>query len=165
MELCGKSLNPDVTSYRTLIDTYFKVGRIDDAVEKYVKMVETGLRVIPPYANRWFSELIEKGKVVDCVPILRKMAERDPKPDAASYDLVIRGLCKEVNLDASLDLVGQMVRCGVGVTPVLGQFLSEVFGKEGRGAEIERLINARYPAYAAHVPPAGPPQYARTPAA
>lgn len=99
MELCGKSLNPDVMSYRTLIDAYFKVGRVDDALEKYVKMAEAGLRVIPPYADRWFSELIEKGKVVDCVPILSKMGEREPKPDAMTYDIVIRGLCKEGNLD------------------------------------------------------------------
>lgn len=36
-----------------------------------------------------------------------------------------------------------MVTYGVGVPPALGQFLSEVFGKEGRGAEIDRLVNVR----------------------
>lgn len=160
VELCSKSLSPDVNTYRTLIDAYFKVGKVDDALQKYTKMVEAGLRVIPLYANKWFSELIENGKVVECVPILTKMAERDPKPDAISYDIVIRGLCKEGNLDASLDLLGQMVRYGVGFAPALKEFVSEVFGKEGRYAEIEKLLQSRFPGYASHGPPSGPPRMA-----
>lgn len=161
MELCGRSLNPDVMTYRTLIDAYFKVGRVDSALEKYVKMVDAGLRVLALYADRWFSLLIENGKVVDCVPILTKMAEREPKPDVTTYDIVIRGLSEQGNLDAVLELVGQMVRVGVGIPSALEQFLTELFGKEGRGAEIDRLVHARYPPSAARGPPAGPSQTAR----
>ncbi|KAK1360359.1 Glutamine-rich protein 23 [Heracleum sosnowskyi] len=129
LELCGRSLNPDVTTYRTLIDAYFKVGRVDSALEKYVKMVDVGLRVIPPYANGWFSLLIENGKVMECVPILSKMAEKEPRPDVTSYDIVIRALTEQGNLDAVLELVGQMCRYNIGITSPLGQFLSETFGK------------------------------------
>ncbi|KAK3018489.1 hypothetical protein RJ639_003574 [Escallonia herrerae] len=157
-ELCGKSLSPDVTTYRTLIDAYFKMERIDDALQMYKKMVEAGLRVIPPYANKWFSKLIEKGMVLDCAAILSKMYERDPKPDTMSYDMVMRGLCQEGNLDTTLNLLEQMLRGGVGVTPTLREYLSEVFGKEGRLGEIERLLNARLPSYAAQGQSSGPPR-------
>ncbi|KAK3037745.1 hypothetical protein RJ639_031116 [Escallonia herrerae] len=143
-ELWGKSLSPNITTYRTLIDAYFKMERIDDALQTYKKMVGAGLRVIPPYANKWFSKLIEKGMVLDCAAILSKMYERDPKPDTMSYDMVIRGLCQEGNLDTTLTLLEQMLRGGVGVTPTLREYLPEVFGKEGRLVEIEELLNASF---------------------
>lgn len=165
VELLSKSLNLDVTTYRTLIDAYFKVGRVEDALQKFSKMVEAGLRVIPEYANRWFSTLIENGKVIECTPVLTKMAERDPKPDATTYEIVIKGLCKESNFDASLDLVGQMLRYGVGITPALREFLNEAFGKVGRGEEIERLIAMRVPHYPGYRRPSGAPQMPGTVAA
>lgn len=147
VELCGKSLSPDVNTYKTLIDAYFKAGRVDEAMDKYTKMVDAGLRVIPVYANKWFSEMIENGKVVECEPILTKMAERDPKPDATSYDIVIRALCGEGDYDTSLNLLQQMIRYGVGVGSVLKEYVLEVFVKVGRKEEIDRLLNARWPGY------------------
>ncbi|XP_071725570.1 pentatricopeptide repeat-containing protein At1g10270-like [Rutidosis leptorrhynchoides] len=144
VELCGKSLSPNVTTYRMLIDAYFKAGRVDEALEKYTKMVEAGLRVIPTYANKWFSELIENGKIVECEPILTKMAEKDPKPDATTYDIVIRALCGASDYDTCLNLVEQMIRYGVGVGPVLKEYVLEVFEKVGREEEIDRVLNARF---------------------
>lgn len=161
LELCGRSLNPDVTTYRTLIDAYFKVGRVDSALEKYIKMVDGGLRVLPHYANRWFSQLIENGKVLECIPILSKMAQKEPKPDVTTYDIVIRGISKQDDVDGVLELLKQMVELGVGIPSTLEQFLNERFSKEGRGAEIDRLLHARRPGYIAYEPQAGNPQTAR----
>ncbi|KAI3675966.1 hypothetical protein L1987_85562 [Smallanthus sonchifolius] len=150
VELCGKSLSPDVNTYRTLIDAYFKAGRVDEAMEKYTKMVDAGLRVIPTYANKWFSQLIENGKIVECEPILTKMGERDPKPDATTYDIVIRALCAASNYDMGFSLLQQMVRYGVGVGPVLKEHVLEVFDKVDRRVEINRLLNARWPVYSSN---------------
>ncbi|KAL8109435.1 pentatricopeptide repeat-containing protein At1g10270-like [Apium graveolens] len=155
LELCGRSLNPDVTTYRTLIDAYFKAGRVDTALEKYVQMVDKGLRVLPRYADRWFSLLIENGKVRECESLLSIMATREVKPDVSTYDIVIRGLSEQGNFDVILKLVEQMVRVGVGIPSALEQFLTELFGKEGRGEEIDRLVHMR------HAPYAEPPQTAR----
>ncbi|KAI3695098.1 hypothetical protein L1987_78086 [Smallanthus sonchifolius] len=155
VELCGKSLSPDVNTYRALIDAYLKAGRIDEAMEKYTKMVDAGLRVIPTYANRWFSELIENGKVVECEPILTKMGEKDPKPDATSYDIVIRALCAASNYETSLSLLQQMVSYGIGVGPVLKEHVLDVFDKVGRRVEIDRILNARWPGYGANTSPYG----------
>ncbi|CAI9765290.1 unnamed protein product [Fraxinus pennsylvanica] len=60
--LCNKSLAPDVNTYKTLIDAYIKVDNIENMLDKYSKMVEAGLRVIPAYANKWFLFMIEKDK-------------------------------------------------------------------------------------------------------
>ncbi|XP_057516107.1 pentatricopeptide repeat-containing protein At1g10270-like [Amaranthus tricolor] len=88
-ELKSKSLSPDVTGYRTLIDAYLKDQRIDDAVQMFNLMVNANLRVIPAYANRWFTELIQNNKAIECSQILTKMGEKEPKPDPYTYEIVI----------------------------------------------------------------------------
>lgn len=157
-ELCSKSLSPDVTTHRTLIDAYLKVEQIDDVLRVFNRMVEVGLRVVASFGNRVFGELIKNGKAVDCAQILTKMGERDPKPDPTCYDVVIRGLCNEGALDASRELLDQIMRYGIGLTPTLQEFVKEVFVKAGRSEEIERLLNMNRWGHAPYRPPSGPPR-------
>ncbi|KAL6328904.1 hypothetical protein AAG906_003921 [Vitis piasezkii] len=159
-ELSTKSLTPDVNIYRTFIEAYFGVERADDALKMFNRFVDSGLRVIVSFANKVFDELVNKGKAGECVPVLTKMGEKDPKPDPTTYEIVIKGLCKERLFDASRDLMGQMVRYNIGVTPSLREFVVEAFGKEGRSEEIERLLEANRPGFGAYWPPSGPPRMA-----
>ncbi|GMH14362.1 hypothetical protein Nepgr_016203 [Nepenthes gracilis] len=152
-ELMSKSLSPDVTGYRTLIDTYLKEQRIDDAIQMFNRMVDANLRVIPVYANRWFGELIQNNKVMEASEILTKMGGRDPKPDVTTYDIVIRGLCGVGAFDAARDLISQIMSYGIGVTPMLREFLKEAFGNEGRGEEIEMLLDVRRQGFTGHWQP------------
>lgn len=168
-ELQSKSLSPDVTGYRTLIDVYLKEMRIDDLLQMFHRMVDANLRVIPQYANRWFTELIQNNKAVECSQVLTKMGEREPKPDATSYEIVIKGLCQVGAFDVTVDMVGQIMRYGVGVTPALREYLLEVFTKEGRREEMERLLDERRQGYLQQPHPqssgslrhAGPGQFQR----
>ncbi|KAL0387250.1 UNVERIFIED_CONTAM: Pentatricopeptide repeat-containing protein [Sesamum radiatum] len=165
-QLCDKSLSPDVNTYKTLIDAYIKVDRVDNMLEKYTKMVEAGLRVIPPYANKWFGFLIEKGKAADCLPILSKMVDREPKPDVMTYDVVIRGLVKEGNFDATANLVRDMMNQGIGTTASLKEFVLDVFEGLGRRAEIENILNrfpGPFPPQRPFLGPRGPPRVMRPP--
>lgn len=146
-ELQSKSLSPDVTGYRTLIDAYLKEQRIEDALQMFDRMVDANLRVIPLYANRWFTELVENNKAVECSQVLTRMGERDPKPDIATYEIVIKGLCAVGAFDVTVDMVGQIVRYNVGVTQSLREFLLEVFTKEGRREEMERVLDERRQGY------------------
>ncbi|GAB4849164.1 hypothetical protein Ancab_003974 [Ancistrocladus abbreviatus] len=157
-ELRSKSLSPDVTGYRTLIDAYLKEQRIDDAVQVFNQMADANLRVIPVYANKWFSELIQNNKEMEASQILTKMGGRDPKPDAATYEIVTKGLCGVGAFDAARDMIGQVMSYGVGVTPTFRQFLQEAFGKEGRREEIERLLDLRMQGFAGHWQSSHPPQ-------
>ncbi|KAL8539252.1 hypothetical protein ACS0TY_001034 [Phlomoides rotata] len=130
-KLLAKSLYPDVNTYRTMIDVYIKVDKVDNMLEKYTKMVEFGLRVIPPNANKWFGFMIEKGRACDCLPILSKMAEKEPKPDAKTYEIVIRGLVKSGNHDEASNLLREMASLGIETIPSLRECLqTQVEGEE-----------------------------------
>lgn len=162
-ELCSKSLSPDVPTHRTLIDAYLKMERIDDALRVFNRMVDAGLRVVASFGNRVFDELIKNGKATDCAQILSKMGEKDPKPDPTCYEVVIKGLCDEGLLDKGRDLLNEVMRYGVGVTPALREFVTEVFGKAGRGEEIERLLGMNR--WAHNPRPSGPRPPYRPPSA
>lgn len=140
-ELCGKSLSPDVPMYRTMIDAYLKAERVDDALRSFTKMVETGLRVVASFGTRVFSEFLKNGKNLEVATLLAKMGEKEPKPDASIYDVVVRGLCNADELDKSLDVLDQMMKYSIGVTPALQEFVRGAFGKVGRNEELDRVLN------------------------
>lgn len=140
-QLSQNSLLRDVNTFKTLIDAYIKLDRVEQMIEKYSEMVELGLRVIPPYANKWFEFMIEKGKASDCLPILSKMADREPKPDVMTYDIVMRGLVEEGNFDATANVLREMMTQGIGTTPSLKDFVLGVFERLGRRVEIENILN------------------------
>ncbi|KAK4799736.1 hypothetical protein SAY86_025101 [Trapa natans] len=162
-ELTSKSLSPDVPSHQTLVDAYLKAERIDDALSMFQRMVDAGLRVVASFGNRVFEELIKNGKVVDCGQILTKMGEKDPKPDPTCYEVVVRGLCNEGALEVAHDLIGQMIRYGVGLTPSLREFVCAAFANAGRGEEIEKLLSTNKWGYAPRVRPQFPNQMPRPP--
>ncbi|GER25337.1 pentatricopeptide repeat-containing protein [Striga asiatica] len=143
-QLTDKSLSPDVNSFKTLIEAYINADRLEKVLEKFSKMVEVGtdgLRVIPPYANKWFGYLIEKGSAVDCVPILSKMASREPKPDVTTYEVVTRGLVQGGKFDAVVDLLWGMAGHGVGLSASLKEFVVGAFEGVDRLREIESVLS------------------------
>ncbi|XVF75076.1 hypothetical protein PTKIN_Ptkin13bG0159300 [Pterospermum kingtungense] len=140
-ELCRKSLTPDVPTYRTMIDAYLKAEQIDDALRLFTRMVETGLRVVANFGITVFSEFLKNRKYMESAWLLTKMGEKDPKPDASIYDVVVRGLCNADELDKCLDILDQMIKYAIGVTPALQEFVCESFGKVGRSEEIDRVLN------------------------
>ncbi|KAL8554052.1 hypothetical protein ACS0TY_002326 [Phlomoides rotata] len=151
-QLCDKSLSPDVNTYKIMIDAYIKVDRVDYMIEKYMKMVEVGLRVIPPYANKWFGYLIARGKASDCLPILSKMTDKEPKPDVSTYDIVIRALIKDGDFDTTSNLLREMMNQGIGTTPSLKEFVLDAFEGLGRRPEIENILNRFSSTYPQHRP-------------
>ncbi|KAL1103639.1 hypothetical protein V6Z11_D04G013100 [Gossypium hirsutum] len=116
-------------------------GRVDDALRSFTKMVETGLRVVASFGTRVFSEFLKNGKNLEVATLLAKMGEKEPKPDASIYDVVVRGLCNADELDKSLDVLDQMMKYSIGVTPALQEFVRGAFGKVGRNEELDRVLN------------------------
>ncbi|KAH6802231.1 glutamine-rich protein 23 [Perilla frutescens var. frutescens] len=161
MELSDKSIVPDVTTFKTFIDAYIKVDRVEEMIEKYSKMVELGLRVIPPYANKWFGFMVEKRRASDCLPILSKMAVREPKPDVTTYDLVIRGLVEEGNYDPIANVLREMMTQGIGTIASLKEFVLGVFERLGRRVEIENILYMSH--QSSYQGSRGPPSAARPP--
>jgi len=155
-ELCSKSLSPDVPTHRTLIEAYLRMERIDDALRVFNRMADAGLRVVAGFGNTVFDKLIKNGKAIDCAQILSKLGEKDPKPDPTCYEVVIKGLCAHGLLDKSVELLDEVMRYGVGVTPALRESVTEVFKEAGRGDEIERLLDINRFAYTPRPPPPRP---------
>ncbi|CAA0814084.1 Pentatricopeptide repeat-containing protein [Striga hermonthica] len=161
-QLTDKSLSPDVNSFKTMIEAYIKADRLEKVLEKFVMMVEVGtdgLRVIPPYANKWFGYLIEKGSAVDCLPILSKMASREPKPDVTTYEVVTRGLVQGGEFDAVLELLRDMAGHGVGVSASLKEFVVGAFGGVNRLGDIESVLSkfqSQFVPQRPHLLPRGP---------
>ncbi|XP_022895641.1 pentatricopeptide repeat-containing protein At1g10270-like [Olea europaea var. sylvestris] len=142
-QLSAKSMSLSVNTYKIMIDAYMRVDRIEEMLDKYSKMVESGFRVIPAYANELFGFLIEKGRVLDCLPILSKMGNKEPRPDFTTYNVVIRGLIEGGNYDATVNLLSQMMNCGVDTTVSLEEFVLDVFEKQGRRMEVENIFNRK----------------------
>ncbi|CAH2038401.1 unnamed protein product [Thlaspi arvense] len=141
-ESIAKSLPPDAPSHRAMIDAYLKAERIDDALKMLNRMVDVNLRVVADFGTRVFGELIKNGKLTESAEVLTKMGEKEPKPDPSIYDVVVRGLCDGGALDQAKDTIGEMVGHGVGVAPVLREFIIETFEKAGRREEIEKILNS-----------------------
>lgn len=142
-QVSTKSMSLSVKTYKIMIDAYMKVDRIEEMLDKYSKMVESGFRVIPAYANEWFGFLIEKGRVLDCLPILSKMGIKEPRPDFTTYNVVIRGLIEGGNYDATVNLLNQMMDYGVDTTVSLEEFVLDVYEKQGRRMEVENIFNRK----------------------
>ncbi|ESQ35837.1 hypothetical protein EUTSA_v10006738mg [Eutrema salsugineum] len=157
----SKSLPPDAPSHRAMINAYLKAERIDDALKMLNRMVDVNLRVVADFGTRVFGELIKNGKLTESAEVLTKMGEREPKPDPSIYDVVVRGLCDGGALDQAKDIIGEMVGYGVGVAPVLREFIIETFEKAGRREEIEKILNSvsrptRNPGQSGKTPPSVP---------
>uniref|UniRef100_A0A1J3F2Z1 Pentatricopeptide repeat-containing protein n=2 Tax=Noccaea caerulescens TaxID=107243 RepID=A0A1J3F2Z1_NOCCA len=162
-----KSLPPDAPSHRAMIDAYLKAERIDDAIKMLNRMVDVNLRVVADFGTRVFGELIKNGKFTESAEVLTKMGEKEPKPDASIYEVVVRGLSDGGALDVAKDIVGEMVGRGVGVAPVLREFIIVTFEKAGRLEEIEKVLNsAAWPVrQSGNTPPSVPSVFGNTLAA
>ncbi|CAJ2665710.1 unnamed protein product [Trifolium pratense] len=91
------------------------------------------------------NECFKLGKIDEAVATFRKVGT---KPN----EVVIKGLCAEGLLDKSREMLDEVMRYGVGVTPALRESVTEVFKNARKGEEIERLLDTHRP------PPTRPPK-------
>ncbi|KAK9161975.1 hypothetical protein Syun_002877 [Stephania yunnanensis] len=152
-EMCSKSVTQDMNTYRMFIDVYLAKEQIDDVLNMFNKMVfDANVKGSAAFYNKVFGGLVSKGRVLGAADALMKMGEKEMKPDPISYEIVISGLCYEGGLDNARDLLIQMVRYNIALTPNLRSYVNDAFGRAGRIEEIERLLGRPFD-YAARGPP------------
>ncbi|KAG6515622.1 hypothetical protein ZIOFF_026051 [Zingiber officinale] len=144
-EMPEKSVNPDATTFRTLIDACFRVGRADDAMEFLEKMIKNsgespGFRVDVEVYNMIFDGLVKAGRISQALKVFDKLWERGIRPNMLSYEVLVTALCNVGSLDRARDLFEQMLRSRINATSELSALLSDTFGKAGRSQEIEGLL-------------------------
>ncbi|CAA7039195.1 unnamed protein product [Microthlaspi erraticum] len=81
--------------------------------------------------------------------LLRKMEERKIKLDAAKYNIIIDGLCKDGKLDDAINLFNEMEMKGIKANVITYNTLIGGLCKDGRwndGAELLRdMIKGNHP--------------------
>lgn len=140
-EMVSKCVIVDYNTFRFFIEVYFKDGNIDEVLRKFNAMLfEHNLKANPCFFNMVFDGLLKNGRIEEAADILLRMGDRDVKPDTTTYELVITALCIEGRLDRSRDLLSDMIKYNVVVTPTLRSTVNEAFGEAGWIDEIERLF-------------------------
>ncbi|KAL0283154.1 UNVERIFIED_CONTAM: hypothetical protein Sangu_2908900 [Sesamum angustifolium] len=81
----GMRLKPSIISYNSLINGYYKKGRVEEA-------------------GHLFLEVPHKGQIIEAFSFLHIMEEQGVYPDITTYSTLIHGLCKNGKLEIARDL-------------------------------------------------------------
>ncbi|KAM7270279.1 hypothetical protein ACFE04_029493 [Oxalis oulophora] len=129
---------PHCSTYKNLIDAYFKKDRVEDALNVLDKMFDANFRVLLPSV---FEELIIRGKAEECQKMITKWGEKkDQRPHRWIYDAVIRRLCNAGALDEALILIHEMIKYHRWLTPSMREPVCQAFQKLGRHQEINKYF-------------------------
>lgn len=145
-EMPSKSINPDTTTYGFFVDACFENDRLEDAMEYFGKVVGSGEgapKAILELYSKTFDGLVKAGRLSQAMDIFGKMGERELKPNALSYEILVTGLCKEGDLDRGRALLEEMSKGGIRASSELRSFVSDTFQLAGRGAEIEFVLSGK----------------------
>ncbi|OVA15100.1 Pentatricopeptide repeat [Macleaya cordata] len=125
-EMQMKPSTLDFTTYKIFIEVYLKEDRVDDAIQLFNEMALFLTNFIPAkgFCDKVFDEVIKKGRLKEASDILGRMGRREVKPDPTSYEIVIKGLGETGRLDRVWDLLDQMKKYGIALTPTL-QYIQE----------------------------------------
>ncbi|KAF9618421.1 hypothetical protein IFM89_001144 [Coptis chinensis] len=146
-EKASKAFQMDGAGYNNLLGRLCEHGMLEEAEKLFQEMV--GKSVILDYNT--FRFLIEayfkEERIDDVLQKFQMLVESNIKGNPRFFSMVFGGLfTKDGKLDLARDLLGDMVRYRVGVTPTLRNSVDEAFGKEGRNDEIERVLGRPFEA-------------------
>ncbi|KAL0918851.1 hypothetical protein M5K25_010892 [Dendrobium thyrsiflorum] len=142
-EMLSQAIEPDAATYGFIVDGYFRDGRIENAmvfVDKLLSGGEASLKAAVEICNKMVDELVKAGCMGQAMEVFRKIGVSNTRANAATYHVLITGLCKVRDFDGARALLEEMVNCGILVSIELQSFVSESFEKAGRSAEVELLL-------------------------
>ncbi|XP_068651941.1 pentatricopeptide repeat-containing protein At1g10270 [Aristolochia californica] len=164
-EMYTKSVKPNVQTFEFLIDAYFREGKMDAAIRCFNKMVNPPVETVKPtfsifgtnvtsvedlgmktsvtFYNKVICGFVERERLEEAQEVLKRMAEKQVKPDLASYDCLVMALCKLGKLDQIRTLLDEMAKNEVALSPALHETVLNAFGKEGWREDVERVLQQR----------------------
>ena len=145
-EMETKSVLPDVYTYTYLVDSCFKEGRVEDTMQYFYKMAdgrEHGPKFNIGFFNRMFEGLTEAGRIDDALKVYGRMPDKEIKPNTATFEILVKALCKEGDLDRARDLVMDMARGGVVPPQEFRESVVDIFKKFDRQEEIEKAFEEK----------------------
>jgi pentatricopeptide repeat protein len=145
-EMETKSVLPDVYTYTYLVDSCFKEARVEDTMQYFYKMAdgrEHGPKFNISFFNLMFEGLTEAGRIDDALKVYGRMPDKEIKPNAATFEILVKALCKEGDLDRARDLVRDMARGAVEPPQELRESVINIFKKSDRQEEIEKAFEEK----------------------
>ncbi|KAH7573029.1 hypothetical protein JRO89_XS03G0053900 [Xanthoceras sorbifolium] len=158
-EMLNKRQGADSIVYNNLIFEFLNLGNLEKA---NVVLLKYGKK-----SEAWaLFERIKFSKAIDTFDkIEMHLKSKAFIMDVAGYNNIITQFCEnemldeaekllgemptkilpqnttDFGLDFSKDVIDQMMRASVGITPALHNFVSKAFGQVGRGEKIDRVLN------------------------
>ena len=103
----------DVVTYGTLINGLCKAGRTQVALKLLRGMRFKGMRPTPKAYNPVIQSLFKRNNLRDALNLFREMTEVAEPPDALTYKIVFRGLCRGGGpIKEAFDFLVEMVNKG-----------------------------------------------------
>lgn len=135
-----KKVSPDEVTFVLLMDTCFKANRPDDGAQYFKTMVESKLRPNMGVYNRLVEGLVKVGKVDEAKSFFDMMMGKLRMKDD-EYKFIMKSLFDVRKHDEVLAIVDRVVREDpTDLTDELKEFIGEGLSKEGREAELTKLI-------------------------
>lgn len=145
-EMEKKSVLPDVYTYTYLVDSCFKEGYVEDTLEYFYKMADEkphGPKFNIGFFNRMFEGLTEAGRIDDALKVYGRMPDKEIKPNMTTFEILVKALCKEEDLDQARGLVMDMARGGIVPPQGFRESVVNFFKEAGRQEEIEKAFEEK----------------------
>jgi pentatricopeptide repeat protein len=95
------------------------------------------------FFNLMFEGLTEAGRIDDALKVYRRMPDKEIKPNTTTFDILVKALCKEGNLDRARDLVVDMARGSVVPPSEFREHVVDIFKNADRQDEIEKAFEEK----------------------
>ncbi|WOK91675.1 hypothetical protein Cni_G00366 [Canna indica] len=133
-------IEPTATTFEHLIQGHCKVGGIDSGLLLYRDMRRRGFGLEVSVADELLAALCERNKVREGLRILRDEMRREGfAPSRRSYEVLIRGLCEEGEVEEALKLQAEMAGKGFGNSFEVYNAFIQGYRKQGNTEKMERL--------------------------
>ncbi|KAL8142479.1 hypothetical protein V2J09_015511 [Rumex salicifolius] len=114
-EMISLGFTPDNFTYNTAIDTFSRLGMIDEAVELFKFMKERGSTLSSPTAKSYsiiILALVKHDRIDDSFRMLEDMLSTGCLPDVTTYKDLIEGMCSAGKIDEAYRLLDETGKSG-----------------------------------------------------
>ncbi|PIM98036.1 hypothetical protein CDL12_29485 [Handroanthus impetiginosus] len=140
----GSLANPDVClstyTYNTLIDTYGKAGKLQEASETFARMLQTGIAPTTVTFNTMIHMYGNNGQLDEVVSLMHKMEEAKCSPDTRTYNILISLHAKHNDIELAARYWNKMKEASLEPDAVSYRTLLYAFSIRHMVAEAEELL-------------------------
>jgi pentatricopeptide repeat protein len=84
------------------------------------------------FFNLMFEGLTEAGRIDDALKVYGRVPDKEMKPKTATFEILVKALCKEGDLDRARDLIMEIVRAAVEPLQEFHEYVIDIFKKSDR---------------------------------